>query len=216
MLADALGTNPGKPGKGCLKALGSQIDTIDSKQVEFNFLSHSLGSRMLYDVISVEDPDTKSPLADEHSLRARIFLAGHARTQFMAANQLPLLAVSGISLSPHAPSQTRSDGPRFSLIELRRKSSYGSWGKLSVVSFQDPDDILGYKASDATLGNVPRDVDMIDISHRNTPQILFSIAWPTAAHDHELAQQNSLQMILCGAKADSSGYLTPGTCLSGR
>jgi hypothetical protein len=236
MYADAIATQAArdilekKPGAGCLAKL-YDLHTVFFDKVEFNFLSHSLGSRMLYDVLSADLPKgggARSPAA----LEARRVLADRTRNFFMAANQLPLLAVSGITVGPEAstaatPSATRNlnalslTASPNAFLNLRSvekdkphlKSSRTE--ELSVVAFQDPDDLLGYKASDGILPDPDRRLTFIDVLHRNTNQYLFLLASPVKAHDNELNEPNSLKMILCGAKADAAGRLSPTPCAHG-
>jgi hypothetical protein len=184
---------------------------------------------MLYDVLSEQSTETKAPRSDDELL-ARQFLVDRARTMMMAANQLPLLAVSGVTIVPAtsppnaAPQPT---GPPAGFLDLRRRGDPGDkagirafsdakFRELSVVAFQDPDDLLGFKASDALIGDPQPGVRFVDVLHRNTPQWLFLLAWPPDAHDHELEEPNSLHMILCGARADATGNLTPDQCVGER
>lgn len=223
MYADAL-SPPGNAvsapyGKGCLMALSTLTSSSNGNAVEFNFLSHSLGSRMLYDVLSSE-----APPEDDSPVTARAVIAKRTRTFFMAANQLPLLATAGITVGPAA--ETRAavadiPGQRgfFSQRPARRDGEAVPVASgsvitlpLTIVAFQDPDDLLGYKASDAVIADPQDDVSFVDIVHRNTPQILFVLARPDLAHDHELVEPNSLKMILCGAKAKDGHRLTANDC----
>ena len=54
MVADAAGVSApqGAQSEGCLAALAPQMGALASTPVEFDFLSHSLGSRMLFHVLS--------------------------------------------------------------------------------------------------------------------------------------------------------------------
>ncbi len=115
---------------------------------------------------------------------------------------------------------------------------------LWVVGFFDPGDVLGYSLMGGRTGPAPADIRFISVLHRNTPQILGLGSNPLAAHDNELALEtlpppgvgqsrphqappynrerptrvfkspNAKDMILCGAKADPAGRLTPDTCPS--
>lgn len=228
MVADAA-SNPEAlrvaPGKGCLGRL-APLSNFRPGAVEFNFLSHSLGSRMLYDVLSQQEPEL-GVVDSVSAMDARIKVANQTRTFFMAANQLPLLAVSEIKVSTQA-----ADGPRAALSEQSQQAigflglhhskphvvtADGNFAtaELSVVAFQDPDDLLGFKASDAVLGSLPPSVRISDVLHRNTSQWLFLLAWPTSAHDRELDEPNSLRMILCGATTNRAGVLKANRCLDG-
>lgn len=221
MYADALGS-PGAAaqpphGKGCLNLLANAGPSTNPNAVEFNFLSHSLGSRMLYDVLST---DTAPPPDDGQSARA--LLAQRTRTFFMAANQLPLLAPVGINISPAVETEAdvaAAPGRRgfFSArpkagAELPVEAGAVITLPLTIIAFQDPDDLLGYKASDAVVADPQDNVSFVDVVHRNTAQILFVLARPDLAHDHELIEPHSLKMILCGASAGEGGRLKAHDC----
>lgn len=237
MFADAINTPEAAavpPGSHCFEGLARMVTAPSMNAVEFDFLSHSLGSRMLYDVLSPSDPIAggRSPLA----VQARSVLLHRTRNFFMAANQLPLLAVADLTVA-QAP-QEGGPGPMLaarppqplaskglaSVLELRQAPvrAPNALGEptvinptssgLTVLAFQDPDDFLGFKASDATPGPAPNAPRILDIVHRNTDQWAFLVADPAAAHDHELVEPNSLRMILCGATADQNGKLTPDQC----
>jgi hypothetical protein len=81
---------------------------------------------------------------------------------------------------------------------------------LRVVAFLDPDDLLGFKASDARpQGNDPLFVDVI---HRNATQWLGVFTYPLKAHDHELETRDSRKMIACGAVMGKGKRLRPRAC----
>jgi hypothetical protein len=217
MYADAIGTPAAAdvaPGKGCLERLAPLGLGLASKKVEFNFLSHSLGSRMLYDVLSSQEPSR----AEVPSSRAMI--ANRTRTFFMAANQMPLLATAALTVSPERAGP--HEGLPTSFFELRQRADGSSKAlllgrsvddsPLTIVAFQDPDDLLGFKASDGVIADPPSNVRFVDVVHRNTPQLLFLLAWPYGAHDAELQERRSLKMILCGATAYPNGQLSPDDC----
>jgi len=71
------------------KCLGEADDeALKRRNARISFISHSLGSRMLFDVIGAGDSNTMAP---SEGLKA---LSGATDTFFMAANQLALLGVS--------------------------------------------------------------------------------------------------------------------------
>jgi hypothetical protein len=234
MYADAIATQAARdivtsaPGTGCLAKL-YDLHTVFFDKVEFNFLSHSLGSRMLYDVLSADLPKGGGARSSA-AIEARRVLADRTRTFFMAANQLPLLAVAGMSVVPGAPpahvstaaarnpnalALTATPNAFFNLRSVgpdRAHPKSAPTQELSVVAFQDPDDILGYKASDGVLPDPERRLKFVDVLHRNTNQYLFLLASPVEAHDNELNEPHSLKMILCGAATDTAGRLSPAAC----
>jgi hypothetical protein len=230
MFADWVATDAARnvrPGHGCLERIYALKSPVNDR-VEFDFLSHSLGSRMLFDVLSDRGPGASS----EDAMGARTALANRTRTFFMAANQLPLLAVAGMSLGDPATSDQVSvnatdaknltartlTAPSKSFFNLRKTGNdyvnkTPRTSKLAVVAFQDPDDLLGFKATDGIVD--VSDLRFVDVLHRNANQYLFLLAWPQDAHDHELVQPNSRQMILCGADVAAGGKLTARRCPNG-
>jgi hypothetical protein len=225
MFADALDLAEAKdvpPGAHCLEALAPMIRSQGANDVEFDFLSHSLGSRMLYDVLSPYDPAT-TRLRDKGAVRARRILVRRTKSFFMAANQLPLLAVGDLVVSPAQGQAAAAPRGLASVLSLRAENASApdnegqshpvkSTPSLTVLAFQDPDDILGFKASDAAPSPDPDAPRILDIAHRNAPQWAYLFEWPTFAHDHELRQSQSLALILCGGHAGADGVLTPDRC----
>jgi len=223
MLADAAGEQTPPFGQDCLaRFTAADIRKLD--ETEFNFLSHSLGSRMIYDVLSGVTPETGQVRRDEQ-LGPRTALRRRTHALIMAANQMPLLAVSEyrVELSPQATREAETPAPQRPLDFIGLNLPPGGGGAapaysigptlhLTVVAFQDPDDILGFKASDAVLGAHDDSVTFVDVLHRNARQWAFLFANPEAAHDHELEEPHSLQMILCGADAGPDGWLKPRDC----
>ena len=220
MLSDALAIKGPSPGAGCI----GRFDAADLRRlsrVEFNFLSHSLGSRMLYDVLSGAVPGTGYVRsASEYDARALV----RARTHeiIMAANQMPLLAPSEFSViradGPTAGRVTAAGSPPTAFVNLTDDSALPSAVRdqdvlhLTVIAFQDPDDLLGFKASDAVIGDQNPSVTFVDILHRNATQWAFSFVWPPDAHDRELEERHSRQMIMCGAEENPDRTLTARPC----
>jgi hypothetical protein len=229
MVADAAGADDleGAQGDDCLAALAPRMGALASAPVEFDFLSHSLGSRMLFDVLSPYDP--ASGARRDAALEARWVILARSRAFFMAANQLPLLAVSDMTVGETGPGRAPAAEAAFApqarglagMLSLRAQGARPpnlvgvhapSTDQLAVIAFQDPDDFLGFKASDTLLGSTPEGVKIIDVVHRNAPQWAYLFAWPTIAHDHELREPNSLNIILCGARAGADGRLAALPC----
>jgi hypothetical protein len=225
--AAGLGFDPGTARS--LRDCGGDLST--GPDVEFSYVTHSLGSRMLFDVLA--PPDDEPVRAEAPRATARGFLLERGRTVFMAANQVPLLAVARIELSgdPAADplKSARVAGPAPSSNSLRRMleakrvlSGVPTPGlapaadALQVVAFQDPDDILGFRVSDAYKG----DVEFVDVTHRNIGQVLWLFTWPPGAHDREVSKSvlqklmgtKTRQMVLCGAHVDTRGRVRPYEC----
>jgi hypothetical protein len=242
MFADALNTPEAKAvplTPNCFDALAPMVTAPVANQVEFDFLSHSLGSRMLFDVLSPYNPATgrdRGPGA----IQARQVLLHRTRNFFMAANQLPLLALADLTVTPAvgqvggegepgatgvagaAPAQMQKNLSGMFALRQAPVAAPNEFGQmtaikatqsgLTVLAFQDPDDFLGFKASDAFPSKDPNTPPIVDIVHRNTDQWAWLIANPLKAHDRELVEPHSLQMILCGATSDQNGTLNARPC----
>jgi len=70
----------------CLNAEGARA--LQDRNVRISFISHSLGSRMLFDVIGADDSNTKAPT------ESLVAFERATDTFFMAANQLALLGIA--------------------------------------------------------------------------------------------------------------------------
>jgi hypothetical protein len=238
MVASAIGAADASaisPGHGCLARL-SAIRSAYPDDVEFDFLSHSLGSRMLYDVLNPQPPGSTETLSADQ-LRSRRFIALHSRSFLMAANQLSLLAIGRVQVTDDRPlaDQAASTPAAISRAERLpageatcptpqtffdlRCMSAADQGReaqpprLDVVGFLDPDDLLGFKASDTLNGApTPQSLNFVNVIHRNTPQWAWLFAWPPSAHDHELEEETSTRLILCGGSVNAAGALIPNNC----
>jgi hypothetical protein len=213
MLSDSIGLDGPPAGAGCLGQF-QPADLSRLTEVEFNFLSHSLGSRMLYDVLSgVISENGQAPTQREMQTRGAMRRRTHVL--IMAANQMPLLAPSEFHVGP-APATSRPAAPS-AFVNLKdpgaaEPASSTGPRHLTVIAFQDPDDLVGFKASDAVIGTNDDSVTFVDVLHRNTSQWAFLLAWPPTAHDGELKEPHSRQMILCGADMGPDGRLKARDC----
>jgi len=205
-----------------------------SARVDYAFLSFSLGSRMLYDVLSGMKNEAAHSEAALESALARF--ATRTRNFFMAANQMPLLGVGRVTITemgsgsrqptfstdsflPSCPGgffsfagclRSRSDRRPLTSVLLDAKAGALTEG-LQVIAFHDPADLLGFRAS-AGIQN-PGSTEFIEVSHRNTPVILGLLAWPPAAHATELVHADSRMLILCGGQANHQHVLKAKQCL---
>jgi hypothetical protein len=243
MVADAVGTDAAKQvaqGSGCLTRLSRDVGGAYPKDVEFNFLSYSLGSRMLFDVLN---PPTGARAAQQRQdaealggpgapaiadpTASRRFVATRVRTFFMAANQLPLLAIGSVSVDdsepaggPHAAAAAPPTPATFLDLRVGAAEAHVAGLEpaepLQIVGFQDPDDLLGFRAGDAIDQHGSPHVIVRDVLHRNTPQWLWLFSWPPDAHARELYEPTSTKLILCGGHTDASGHLHPYACGSVR
>lgn len=205
-----------------------------SPEVEFSYVTHSLGSRMLFDVLAPPDVESAAAATKDD---ARNFLIDRGRVVFMAANQLPLLALGRVRLSGDPEGRSVAamamtadpaeslEGSMLRVLETKRRLEARGGPKASdpplvdslrIVAFMDPDDILGFKASDAYRGQV----EFVDVTHRNIGQFLWLFTMPQWAHDQEVSNSalprllglKTRQMILCGAKIGANGRVRPYEC----
>lgn len=231
MLKDAAGV-VSKNGHSCQLSEIMVSDIEKYKDVQFNFLSYSLGSRMLYDVLS-DIPEKGKPQI------ANSIFAARTKNFFMAANQLPLIGLGRVKVpadddtmpnimpktttSEYAPPAECVSG-FFSMARCMRSPPSTDYkgemlvdslevlpGNLEVIAFHDPADLLGYKASGGIIKS-SKTTTFIEVNHRNTPVILWLLAWPSSAHAKELERNDSLELILCGGTADHEGYLKANIC----
>lgn len=194
-----------------------------SSDVQFGFLSHSLGSRMLFDVLA---GSWKSlPPVEGRAGRAmqdptRELLAAQTTSFFMAANQLPLLGPGRVRVTdsppPEPPEALGACADMHSFLALRcalqvsgdRRAERA--GTLDIIGFHDPGDLLGFRVSGGMASTV-NGVRFYTVEHRNTPQVLWAGSSPLSAHDHELKRPTSLGLILCGG-VEMGDILRPRAC----
>jgi hypothetical protein len=209
---------------------------LAGSDARISFITHSLGSRMLFDVLEWE-PATTDPQAGEVAGPREGLIATRQVTDsfFMAANQLPLLAIGRISATKHKPENARTSEPASSSVTQScseglpafltvscEAQSVIPFRNLDVVGFFDPGDLLGYSlVGGRSDEQQPADIRFISILHRNTWQIAWKGSLPHLAHDQELAldsrkrfrNPNAVALILCGGTANARGELKAGDCL---
>lgn len=215
MLREAAGQSGAAPA-GLASCLASAPTDQVAASARFGFLSHSLGSRMLFDVLSDQDPD--APAAAPPEGFAYQFAAAQTATFFMAANQLPLLGPGRVTVSPNAPPVAMTEEPcgrlpGFLALRCRLQTRHGAaaFPPLDVVGFFDPGDLLGYRVSGGMTDENQDGIRFVTVEHRNTPQILFLGSWPLEAHDQELQRDSASALILCGGVV-RRGRLQPRDC----
>lgn len=208
-----------RPLPDCLDS--AELARFRNTDVEFNFLSHSLGSRMLFDAL---EPAVGAGSGE--------FVSDRTRTFFMAANQLPLLGIGRLdhrtedrsppgqpALAP-AAAVDRFAGPCGELpifladrcVRSESRLYDDPINRLDVVAFVDPGDLLGFRANGSVQDNHYGDVRFLNVIHRNTPEIAFLGSWPLSAHDRELQTPSATRLILCGAVKVGKDRLEPRQC----
>lgn len=107
-----------------------------ARQDDFAFLTHSLGSRIVIDVLQSQKGLVYRPEGSTSQARAKVFREREVSI-YMLANQLPLL---GLSIEPPSV-QDQTDAyctPEGALTDQRALK------KLSIYAFSDPNDLLSY------------------------------------------------------------------------
>ena len=173
MLRDAASglANPPAP-KPCAFSELTAADAQGFGKIDYSFVSFSLGSRMLFDVLSPQTGTTGDALA-------RSGLAARTRSFFMLANQLPLLGLGDVTVTREPRTSATSDAPIVMPVSGATttgpcsRSFFSAAGclhgkgastsdvagftplaeGLEVVAFHQPEDLLGFRASGG-LGSV--------------------------------------------------------------
>jgi hypothetical protein len=221
-------------GNECLQAL--DISGIGYDR-EFHFVTHSLGSRMLLDALSpyaggvglnrnanlgmlAEQTRTIFMAANQIPLLGlgTLNVAPHDKPEMLDA---PLKAPALPRQTNDVPSLVATSGGELEQAVCEGRSFFDcrTSGAITgtvdaiplwVISFMDPEDVLGYRADAAIVGiNNPSQtcvtgitcVRFTQVVHRNTPVWLWLLAFPGEAHDKELVRDSSIALIFCGADA---------------
>ncbi|WP_339933560.1 hypothetical protein [uncultured Brevundimonas sp.] len=227
MLREAAG-RPARTQNGAVACDLTTLTTDDAQrfgQAEFGFVTMSLGSRMLFDTLA-DHAAASDPVLPALARRTRYF--------YMLANQLPLLGLGGVQVTEAPTTGPNADGgaglPSFGppprprgflayMADVRGAAGVTSdasgpppvTDSLDVVAFHDPEDLLGFRAG-AGFADLRPSVRFIEVWNRNAPVYLGLVADPRKAHATELEHDTSARLILCGARADANGRLTPLTC----
>lgn len=190
----------------CLTEQEAQDGVRFRDELHFGFLSHSLGSRMLFDVLSGWG---RAPGAATPATSTRTALAYRTDTFFMAANQLPLLGPGRVTRTRSSPPEAVTTDvcanlPGFLGLRCRTLRVEGGRTKtLDVVGFVDPGDLLGFRVSGGIADETFPGIRFVNVRHRNAPQVLLLGTWPTSAHDKELQEPSAAALILCGGLGKS-------------
>lgn len=190
-------------------------DALRSKQLVL--LSQSLGSRILFDALSPSLSGNRkckpASVGDFSRTAASIadVINDNAPLLYMSANQLPLLGMSNLQIETDLDcdsaitiaSRNQKNTNFFlrladSAAEANRSSFYRDNAKVgtTIISFYDPNDILGYRAGLHLAQSVRENI--LEVTQRYAiPWFLF--AWPPEAHDKSYDRDKGKQLVLCGA-----------------
>ena len=131
---------------------------------------------------------------------------------FMAANQIPLLA-----LAQSDASDQKADDQLFSvfrdLIDIEEDNDIEKYNKtIEVVAFTDPNDLLSYKIEELTDASVTNVIISNTMSFFEFFELLTPMPFTTwsfglpfmKAHEHYLENDSVWKLILCGRLEDCS------------
>ena len=191
--------------------------TADNTSLELNqfaFVTESLGSKIMFDLMQDAQRDGEDTAIDE-------LIAGSE--VYMLANQIALLSLSDLSVTPKTalpPSASTADRPRlvamseindfltYELIpfieQIHKRSfsnGYSSGGLNSVEKRKEVIEKIGF--------------DMVDVRLEFADQLLpvvKSFVDPKDAHSGHASEETIMKLILCGAK---NGRLITEGCLAG-
>ncbi|MEP6343358.1 MAG: hypothetical protein ABJ275_08590 [Maricaulaceae bacterium] len=191
--------------------------TADNTSLELNqfaFVTESLGSKIMFDLMQDAQQDGKDTAIDD-------LIAG--TEVYMLANQLALLSLSDLSMTPRLtppPSASTADRPRLvamseindfltyeliPFIEQVHKRSfsngYATGGLHSVEDRKDIIEKIGFDMVDVRL----------EFADKLVP-VLKGFVDPKDAHSGHASEEAVMKLILCGAK---NGQPNSEGCLAG-
>jgi hypothetical protein len=164
-------------------------------------LSLSLGSRILFDALDNGDPGQPGAKAID---RLAEVLPANSPIVYMAANQLPLLGIGQLRVSPHR--EPLVAGKAALEPYLRRHLNWRQGddngyrnedrGGNLIVAFHDPNDLLGYRAGRHMTG-LERE-RIVEVQQYYATRWFF-FANPVAAHAQTYSDRTGSRMVRCGA-----------------
>lgn len=161
------------------------------------FVTESLGSKMTFDAVNdlVRFGEGEKRAAGVRTLK-------RATQIFMAANQIPMLALADQTLDGR-DSKERPANPLDALIELREDTSdLADTLPPRVIAFTDPNDLLSYTLVHAES---KQKYDVVDVIVSNRPTLFGAFENPDPAHRGYLQNEEVLKLIACG-------HQQPGDC----
>lgn len=190
--------------------------TADNTSIQLNqfaFVTESLGSKIVFDLMQEAQSDGHDTVVDN-------LIAGSE--VYMLANQLALLSLSDLSLTPRAPlppSASTEDRPRliamseindfltYELIpfieQIQRRSfrnGYASGGLKSATERQQVIEKVGFDMVDVRLEFADKLISVVE-----------GFVDPKDAHSGHAGEEMVMKLILCGAK---NGQLNNEGCLA--
>jgi len=211
---DAAGYSFEKQGASISKEdICSLADATSIQLNQFAFVTESLGSKIIFDLMREAQRDNRDTVVDE-------LIAGSE--VYMLANQLALLSLSDLSLTPRAalqPSFSIQERPR--LVAMSEINDFLSYELVPFIeqvqrrSFKD-----GYASSGLTTVEERQNViekigfDMVDVRLEFADKLISVVGGfvdPKDAHSGHAGEEGIMKLILCGAK---NGQLNSDGCLA--
>lgn len=201
----------------------SQLNQDKEVDQEFIGVTHSLGSYLLFNTLSVENSNAANLSAQESARVANEenavrYIFERTALMYFFANQLEMLDITNLENAPRpTPSPFKSRGPAPApLAPMTPASNFGSlvnkWKQMQgdfqsachpndetarkniqVVAFNDPSDVITFR--------VPKigDVDVVNLNVKNATRWFGLFESPSAAHGNYAKNLHVLRMMFEGA-----------------
>ena len=199
--------------KAVRAALGRiQRELGDNKDYEYFFVTFSLGSKIVFDVVDEMDNEANSTHRDE--------IVDKTASFFMLANQLPLLGLGNVDPATSQPSGQVA-GYESMLRFVRRKhrrqpsgetpspESQPGGGELSIVAVSDPNDLFSYSIPPYVKQQFPATFVNAELSVAKTGYWIPTEGYvinPMAAHTGYGHDPDVIKLIIEGWNPKRSGW----------
>jgi len=161
-------------------------------------VSSSLGSKLAFDALSVMVATSSSGASIQAGKPAAPSKASARLSQvFMNANQLPILGLADQNVAMvQAPGAQVAPSPDALQRYLRLRQQEMPLGRLKVVAFTDPNDLLSYRLQPSRYAT--ESVEIADVLVSNAKTYAGLIERPDIAHRNYLTNPNVATLIACG------------------
>ena len=195
---------------------GEVCDTADKTSVRFNqfsFVTESLGSKIVYDLMREAHNDNKDTIIDTLIEGSEVY---------MLANQLALLSLSDLSLTPQATAYTpTTPETRPRLVAMSEINDFLTYELVPFIEQIQKRSFKNGYASGGLINNAQRQevirklgFDMVDVRLEFADKLIAVVegfADPKDAHSGHAGEELIMKLILCGAK---NGRLNNEGCLA--
>jgi len=211
---DAAGHNFEKQGASVNKEdICNLADNTTIKLNQFAFVTESLGSKIVFDLMRDAQRDNRDTVVDDLISGTEVY---------MLANQLALLSLSDLSLTPHAPlSLNAATDSRPRLVAMSEINDFLSYELIPFIEQIQRRTFKNGYASQALKTAYDRQsvinkigFDMVDVRLEFADKLISVVDGfvdPKDAHSGHAAEPAIMKLILCGAK---NGRLNSEGCLA--